>query len=94
MPILLHYPVRYSTSALRVLYEDTSGSIFNKAVQLLAYADDIDIIARNPETVTEGRSKTGNEYDENKVYERQGLQERRPPCLTSLAVDGDELSRL
>ena len=30
---------------------DTSGSIFNKAVQLLAYADDIDIIARNPETV-------------------------------------------
>ena len=32
---------------------DTSGSIFNKAVQLLAYADDIDIIARNPETVTD-----------------------------------------
>ena len=30
---------------------DTSGSIHNKAVQLLAYADDIEIIARNPETV-------------------------------------------
>ena len=30
---------------------DMSVSIFNKAVQLLAYADDIDIIARNPETV-------------------------------------------
>ena len=30
---------------------DTSGSIFNKAVQLLADADDIDIIARNAETV-------------------------------------------
>ena len=30
---------------------DTSGSIINKAVQVLAYADDIDIVARNPETV-------------------------------------------
>ena len=30
---------------------DTSGSNFNKVVQLLAYANDIDIIARNPETV-------------------------------------------
>ena len=46
---------------------------------------------------TEGRSKTnwtGNEYDENKVYERLGLHERRPPCLTSLAVDGDELEEV
>ena len=30
---------------------DTSGSIFNNTVQLLVYADDIDIIVRNPETV-------------------------------------------
>ena len=30
---------------------DTSGSIFNKAVQFLEYADDIDIIARNQKTV-------------------------------------------
>ena len=30
---------------------DTSGSVFNEAVQLLACADDIDLIARNPKTV-------------------------------------------
>ena len=54
---------------------NTSGSIFNKPVQLLAYADDIDIFncekPRDGEECihpTEGGSKTdwtGNEYDEN-----------------------------
>ena len=65
---------------------DTSGSIFNITVQLLAYADDIDIIARIPETVKDVYIRLRAEQDgldwqcdENKVYESQGLQERRPP---------------
>jgi sorting nexin-29 len=36
---------------------ELNGSIFNKSTQLLAYADDIDIIGRNTRSITEAYSK-------------------------------------
>ena len=79
---------------------DTSGSIFNKAVQLLAYADDIDIHARNPETVkdlytrlkAEAR-RIGLAMNTTKTKHMKGRDFKNDdlPCLTTLAVDGDEL---
>ena len=102
------YPVRYSTSALRVLCEErvsTRVVRFSTRARFLTSC----ICRRHRYNCkeprdgegcihpTEGRSKTdwtGNEYVENKVYERQGLQERQPPCLTTLAVDGDELEEV
>ena len=73
------YPVRYSTSALRVLCEErvpTRVVRFSKR-----YADDIDIIARNPETVKD-------------VYTRLRAEARRIGLLTSLTVDGDEFEEV
>jgi hypothetical protein len=44
---------------------ETSGSIFNKSVQLLAYADDIDIVARNMRSLTDAYSRI--EKEANKI---------------------------
>ena len=58
---------------------DTKGTIFTKSVQLLGFANDIDIIARNVATVKETESRShadgaGHEYDENKIHERKGVK--------------------
>ena len=82
---------------------DTSGSIFNKAVQLLAYAGDIDIIARNPETVKDVYTRLKAESrviglamntTKTKYMKSRGSKNDDPPCLTTLAVDGDELEEV
>ena len=82
---------------------DTSGSIFNKAVQLLAYADDIDIIARNPEPVKDVYTRLEAEAKwirpamnttKTKYMKGRGSKNDDPPCLTSLAVNGDELEEV
>ena len=82
---------------------DTSGSIFNKAVQLLAYADDIDIIARNPETVKDVYTRLKAEArriglakntTKAKYMKGRGSKNDDTTCLTTLAVDGDELEEV
>ena len=98
------YPVRYSTfNIVRRAGIDTSGSIFNKAVKLLAYVDDIDIIARNLETVKDVYTRlkadarwSGLAINTTKTTYMKGSGSKNddPPCLTSLAVDGDELEKV
>ena len=66
---------------------DTCGSIFNKAVQVFAYADDSDIIARNPETVKDVYTRLKAEA---KYMKGRGSKNHDPPCLTALAVDGEK----
>ena len=83
--------------ALKVIVQragiDTKGTIFTKSVQLLGFADDIDIImARNLATTKETYTRLkaeaihlhlhGLEYNENKIYEGKGV-ENWEPCLSN-----------
>ena len=79
---------------------DTSGTIFRKSVQLLGFADDVDIIARNLETAVETYARLKREAkriglamntSKTKYMRGRGSKEgslRLPPRITA---DGDEL---
>ena len=86
---------------------DTEGMIFTKSVQLLGFADDIDIIARNLATVKETYTRLKAEAmqmglamntTKTKYMRGRGSKYMRgrgsPTCLTALAVDGDELEEV
>ena len=82
---------------------DTRGTIFNRSVQLLGFADDIDIIARGIETVKETYTRLKAEAkkiglsmntSKTKYMRGRGSKEVDPPCLRPLAVDGDELEEV
>ena len=82
---------------------DTSGTILYKSVQLLGFADDIDIVARNLETVKETYTRLKAEAikiglamntTKTKYMKGRGSKDVNPPCLTPLAVDGDELEEV
>ena len=82
---------------------DTRGTIFNRSVQLLGFADDIDIIAKDNETVKETYARLKAEAkkiglamntSKTKYMRSRGSKEVDPPCLRPLAVDGDELEEV
>ncbi|XP_052562347.1 uncharacterized protein LOC128092490 [Culex pipiens pallens] len=82
---------------------DTRGTICNRTVQLLAYADDIDIIARDLETVKRvytalktqaGRIGLAMNTTKTKYMKGRGSKDVDPPRLTPLAVDGDVLEEV
>ena len=73
---------------------DTSGTILRRSVQLFGFADDIDIVARTLEKMTEtyirlkaeaGRNWTGHKRIEDQVHERKRFQRRQcqPPATNS-----------
>ncbi|XP_052564908.1 uncharacterized protein LOC128093134 [Culex pipiens pallens] len=75
----------------------------NKSYQLLAFADDIDIVARNLETVTDvytrlkvqaRRVGLGMNTTKTKYMKGRGSKDVGPPSLTPLTVDGDELEEV
>ena len=59
-------------SALRKTGEHRSGSIFQKSVQLLAYADDIDIIGCTKRDVTATFSAIGRESTKMELGVNEG----------------------
>ena len=82
---------------------DTEGTICNKSVQLLAYADDIDIIARDQEEVKRTYTDLKKQAKQiglamnttkTKYMRGRGSKDVGPPILTPLAVDGDELEEV
>ena len=62
---------------------DTKGTIFTKSVQLLGFADDIGIIARNLAMVKETYTRLKAEAMQmglamNKIHERKGVENWEP----------------
>ncbi|XP_055536142.1 uncharacterized protein LOC129724889 [Wyeomyia smithii] len=68
---------------------DTSGTIFRKSGQLLGFADNIDIMARNFETLTEMYSRLKAEANRlNTSKTKKGNSVSLPPRVL---IDGDEV---
>lgn len=79
---------------------DTSGTIFRKSVQLLGFADDVDIIARNFETMVatyvrlkEQAKRIGLNINATKTkYMRgRGSREHQINLPPQILIDGDEI---
>ena len=79
---------------------NTSGTIFTKSVQLVGFADDIDIIARKFETMAETYIRLKSEarriglvinVSKTKYMMAKGSREESPRPPPRIHIDGDEI---